>query len=304
MNRVFVFALTIFFTGCVSIAQPPSLVWQHMGSLSYEPYSPGLGTSQRYVSQEGWIDVQVFGLGRTGWKLGVSDPQFAASFESTVRTDVRLFGLFPTITNLQFDAATRDIVISGSPFRTISSRFSHDGKPMISATYLTAQNGQLLKYHVSIYTASGLDVAAVAQSFIEEDLRSGHLRSGHVTPSRNGAQAIIDSFPGCIRCSPPRDVSSSSDEIDTSRLDLVDENHAEITREGQTYILDSYIVVFQRPYYILVRKSSNQPLTVDEASSIAAEYIKPRGCTTPLSRRVDLDKSNKDKTQWLIGIEC
>ncbi|MDR2093606.1 MAG: hypothetical protein LBP58_09900 [Azoarcus sp.] len=98
--------------------------------------------------------------------------------------------------------------------------------------------------------------------------------------------------------------ASNPGEIDTSRLSLVDENHAEISKEGQTYILDSYIVLFQRPYYILVRKSSNQPLTVSEASSIAAEYIKPRGCTTPLSRRVDLDRSNPDKTQWLIGIEC
>lgn len=74
--------------------------------------------------------------------------------------------------------------------------------------------------------------------------------------------------------------------------------------DGQAYILDSYIAPFQRPYYVLVRKSSNKPLTVDEASSVAAPYIKSRGCTTPLSRRSDLDKTNANKTQWLIGIEC
>ncbi|MDR2365330.1 MAG: hypothetical protein LBD68_05680 [Zoogloeaceae bacterium] len=98
--------------------------------------------------------------------------------------------------------------------------------------------------------------------------------------------------------------ATSPSGIDTSRLSLVKENHAEITKEGEIYVLDSYIVFFQRPYYILVRKSSNEPLTKDEASSIAVEYIKPRGCTTPISRRTDLDKSNTNRTQWLIGIEC
>jgi hypothetical protein len=98
--------------------------------------------------------------------------------------------------------------------------------------------------------------------------------------------------------------ASSPSRIDTSWLSLVEENHAEITKGGEIYILDSYIVLFQRPYYILVRKSSNEPITENEALSTAVEYIKPRGCTTPISRRTDLDKSNTNKTQWLIGIEC
>ena len=115
------------------------------------------------------------------------------------------------------------------------------------------------------------------------------------TPSKLIASIAIFTLSAC---------ASSPSEIDASRLSLVEENHAEITKEGQTYILDSYVVLFQRPYYILVRKSSNEPLTENEAASVAAEYIKPRGCTTPLSRRVDLDKSNANKTQWLIGIEC
>ncbi|MGC4060794.1 MAG: hypothetical protein QM749_08065 [Aquabacterium sp.] len=98
--------------------------------------------------------------------------------------------------------------------------------------------------------------------------------------------------------------ASAPSRIDTSRLSLVEENHAEMTKEGQTYILDSYIIPFQRPYYILVRKTSSQPLSVNEASSVAVDYIKPRGCTTPLSRRTDLDTSNSSQTQWLIGVEC
>ncbi len=92
--------------------------------------------------------------------------------------------------------------------------------------------------------------------------------------------------------------------IDTSRLSLVKENQAQITKSGAVYDLDTYIVLFQRPYYVLVRKNPNKSMELSEAVSVATEYIKPRGCTTPINRRVDLDRSNSSKTQWLIGIEC
>lgn len=82
------------------------------------------------------------------------------------------------------------------------------------------------------------------------------------------------------------------------------ENHAELNLNGQTYVLDSYIVPFQQPYYVLVRKGGNQALTKSEAESVASAYIQPRGCTAPVKRRGDLDRTNKSSTEWLIGIEC
>lgn len=87
-------------------------------------------------------------------------------------------------------------------------------------------------------------------------------------------------------------------------LDLIDENHAEINKNGATYVLDSYIVPFQRPYYITVKRTDGAALTLQEAESIAAEYIAPRGCTSPLERRTDLDQHNQDQTEWMIGIAC
>ncbi|QHB71531.1 hypothetical protein [Stenotrophomonas sp. 364] len=36
-------------------------------------------------------------------------------------------------------------------------------------------------------------------------------------------------------------------EVDTRRLTLVEENHAEVTREEQRYTVDSYIMPFQQP---------------------------------------------------------
>jgi len=98
--------------------------------------------------------------------------------------------------------------------------------------------------------------------------------------------------------------TTTTSKIDTSQLSIVKENHAEITIDKVDYIFDSYIILFQRPYYITVSRSDKAAIEKDIAVAVASEYIKPRGCTTPLSRRPDLDQNNSDKTQWLIGIEC
>ena len=98
--------------------------------------------------------------------------------------------------------------------------------------------------------------------------------------------------------------ASTGQQIDTRGLTLVEENHATVEHGAQRYILDSFIVPFQQPYYIRVQREVPGPLSSAEAVSIAKAYIEPRGCTQPLVRRPDLDRVNSDKTQWLIGIEC
>lgn len=98
--------------------------------------------------------------------------------------------------------------------------------------------------------------------------------------------------------------AAATDDVDTQRLTLVEENHASMTFDKVGYILDSYIVMFEQPYYVKVRREDNRPMQLEEAARVAKEYIQPRGCTEPLSRRTDLDKSNSDKSQWLIGILC
>lgn len=95
-----------------------------------------------------------------------------------------------------------------------------------------------------------------------------------------------------------------SREIDTRHLTRFDEYHANLEIAGQRYTLDAYIVMFQKPFYITVERDDRHPMSIDEAARAAQEYIKPRGCTEPLVRRADLDRSNADKTQWMVGIEC
>lgn len=96
----------------------------------------------------------------------------------------------------------------------------------------------------------------------------------------------------------------ANDGVDTRQLALVDENHAALTIDGVDYVLDSYIVPFQRPYYVHVVRADDKPIKKSTAIEVAREYIKPRGCTDPLERRPKLDQKAPDKTEWLIGIAC
>lgn len=87
-------------------------------------------------------------------------------------------------------------------------------------------------------------------------------------------------------------------------LVLVEENHAKIEKDSVTYIFDSYIVMFQQPYYILVQREDKKPMNLKQVEPIAIEYILPRGCTVPLKRRPDLDRHNENNTKLIIGVAC
>ncbi|GHB79605.1 hypothetical protein GCM10008107_31400 [Psychrosphaera saromensis] len=88
------------------------------------------------------------------------------------------------------------------------------------------------------------------------------------------------------------------------KLTLVDGNHAEVTVRGVTFILDSYIVAFENPYYIKIYREDGQQLDLEDAEKVSIKYIEPRGCTEPVTRRPDLDSYNKTTSEWLIGISC
>jgi hypothetical protein len=154
--------------------QAPALSWLRRESIDYEKDNPGFGKSDRYDSTAGWVDVFTYDLRRntsqSAWQSGIKDPQFSAHFESTI-DEVRTLAKRGTYANLKINE-TKDITISGQAFRTVSFTFERNGRLLHSATYLTATNGQLLKYRVSIYEASKLDIQAVALTFIEENLRA------------------------------------------------------------------------------------------------------------------------------------
>lgn len=88
------------------------------------------------------------------------------------------------------------------------------------------------------------------------------------------------------------------------KLVLIKENHAVLKFENVEYTLDSYIVMFENPYYIVIERSDNQTISKEKAIEIAIEYIKPRGCNSTIKLVPELDRNNANKTKWLIGISC
>lgn len=146
----------------------PSVAWQHTFTHSFEQQYPGQGVSYRYAAPVGWVDVYVYSMGRS-WQNGIGDPNFATHFDSTI-ADVRGFAQKGMYSGLEI-GPMQDVLVSDQAFRSVSFRYGLKGRQLNSGTFLTARNGMLLKYRISIFADAGLDFDAVARQFIEENLR-------------------------------------------------------------------------------------------------------------------------------------
>ncbi|WP_434353233.1 hypothetical protein VH441_08560 [Psychrobacter sp. HD31] len=93
-------------------------------------------------------------------------------------------------------------------------------------------------------------------------------------------------------------------ELNTSDMMLIEKNKAMLNIDGVDYNFDSYIKLFQQPYYVSVSRVDGKPMTREVATKVATEYIKPRGCTGILERDANLDQSNADNSKWIIGFLC
>lgn len=82
------------------------------------------------------------------------------------------------------------------------------------------------------------------------------------------------------------------------------EYHAKVPHKDKTYLLDSYVVPLEQPFYIHVRTTDGTPIMRGTAIQIASDYIAPKGCTEPLVHRPELDRNTPDKTEWIIGVAC
>ncbi|MEJ8821986.1 hypothetical protein WKW80_08040 [Variovorax humicola] len=153
-----------------SIRPPAGVAWQPAGSHDYEPQRPGLGSSQRFESAVGWVDVYRYGMGRSNWAMGVADPAFDAQFRSTI-SEVRQLAQAGQYTELKV-GPTRDLRIAGLVFRTVSYQFRRQGRPHESRTFMTGLQGQLLKYRMTFPSPVEGNVDDIARDFIEKHLRN------------------------------------------------------------------------------------------------------------------------------------
>ncbi|MGH8618965.1 MAG: hypothetical protein ACREUW_14835 [Burkholderiales bacterium] len=153
----------------------PPVAWKYTYMQSYEAKQAGLGVSYRYESTIGWTDAYVYTMRRTNWAAGVADAQFQAHFRSIIEA-VEESARRGVYTDLKV-GATRDLVISGQNFRSVSFQYKVNGRLVDSLAYLTALDGQLLKYRMSFYAPVPGDVDAIARQFIETNLREGMPRA-------------------------------------------------------------------------------------------------------------------------------
>jgi len=167
--------LVAFGCNAQTSAGPAPIVWTFAGSRSYDE-SQGLGNSQHFSSSFGVIDVYSYGLKRTDWINGTSDPQFAKEFAATLEglSQLAAQGLLSDLK----PGPTRDVTVAGQPFRAATFNFTLKGRPRDSAVYLTARDGQLLKYRITVLGDSSPGVIKLAEGFIARDLSSRPTR-GH-----------------------------------------------------------------------------------------------------------------------------
>jgi hypothetical protein len=176
MKYLLSFIVSLLFTACatnsphttISTNSLPPITWKYVNSTSYEANSPGLGTSERYTSEIGWVDVYSYDMKRPNWTSGVTDLQFSAHFNETIASVRQLekMGRYKNVVII----GPKDVNISNLTFRTVSFTYEMDGKPTNSVTYLTAKSGKLLKYRISMFVTNQLSIESVADAFIRENL--------------------------------------------------------------------------------------------------------------------------------------
>lgn len=172
--------------------------WTFAGSTSFEQRRPGLGVSRKYTSRAGWADVYVYNLQRANWAPGVSDPGFAAHFQSSIE-EVWAFGQRGTYADLKI-RPVHDVKIGGRDFRRVAFQFRLEGRPTESFTYLTVIDRNLLKYRMSFNAGAGLDLGHVARHFIEENLRERATERGVMNTDHPSAPAVVSVLECPIPC--------------------------------------------------------------------------------------------------------
>ena len=68
--------------------------------------------------------------------------------------------------------------------------------------------------------------------------------------------------------------------------------------------LQTVIVQFEQPYYVLVRQTDEKRISRNVAALIGETYFQTCGCTEPLVRCANLGKENTTAPIHLVGLAC
>jgi len=202
----------------------------------------------------------------------------------------------------------KGIVLNGTTYFNVN-RVSNNEEPLEKSSF---------EYELGIYHTKTNDKNIVLRKYInikknttepdeiikvmEKDLSFSHDINAQIIKSKDGRinyPKIYNNEYIIVKV-----ISSPNKKLQQKKLTLIKENHAEVFKNNIKYIMDSYIVLMENPYYITIERKDNAPIVYKEAIDISSEYIKSRGCTSSLKLLPKLDKVNLDRTKWMIGVSC
>lgn len=162
--------LVAFVASCATPPAAPAtrVEWAYKGESDYEARHPGGGTSKRYESNIGWIDVYWFSAGRDNWLEGTSDPGLKPILDGAAHEILQAQDQ-GHYRNVGF-GQPQDVTIAGRRFRHFPVRYEFRGKAVNSHTFLTAMNGQLLKYRMSFNEPIPASLDRLIETFIGQTL--------------------------------------------------------------------------------------------------------------------------------------
>lgn len=139
--------------------------FKYAGGKDYRDRNPGLGQSWRFESEYGWADEFAYDM-NSDWKDGIT-PQLKDHVKKYILKDFESTKQQGAYKSFKI-VSTDDETIGGVKFVRMKLEIVHDdGKKIESYMYLTAINGELLKFRISLYTP----VTAKAKKAMAEFLK-------------------------------------------------------------------------------------------------------------------------------------
>lgn len=154
MNKLHIFqilALFIIPLACIAEDAPEGTEdFKYVDSKDYRDRNPGFGQSWRFKSEYGWADEFVYNMG-AAWEDGIT-AQLDGHVKGAIIKDFEYTeqqGSYRSFKILSTDEES----VGGIKFVRMKLDIVHDdGKRIESYMYITAMNGELLKFRISLYT--------------------------------------------------------------------------------------------------------------------------------------------------------
>jgi len=139
--------------------------WDFYGVMKYE--SSELGYSMRY-EKDGYIaDIYIYSNGKK-WKDGIGDENLNTEFENVLKALES--GKVQTYSNVKLLGKKR-VKINGLNFMSAQYSLTRSSRDVISYVYITAINGKLLKFRITVDASKAAEAEKQNEAFISNFIK-------------------------------------------------------------------------------------------------------------------------------------